>query len=56
MKKTTFKVLSLSFFGLLAFTVNSQTIKKCNNVQQFGKIIIPAQELTPSGHIRCYKF
>ncbi|MFN7013256.1 MAG: M43 family zinc metalloprotease, partial [Bacteroidia bacterium] len=56
MKKITINFLSLLAFSLtISIAYGQQPLKKEGNVQQFGrKIQLPSQELTPSGHIRCY--
>lgn len=55
MMKNTLSVLSLSIFTLISSNAISQTLKKDNGVQRFGKNLSESsQERTPSGHIRCY--
>lgn len=55
MMKNTLSVLSLSIFTLISSNAISQTLKKDNGVQRFGKNLSESsQERTPSGHIRCF--
>ncbi len=54
MKKTTIKGLLFSFMALSSIITYGQNQIKNSNLKQFGKTIVPSQELTPSGHIRCY--
>lgn len=54
MKKTTIKVLGLSLFGLFSNVMMAQNLQSHGSVQFGKKVNLPTQELTPSGHIRCY--
>lgn len=54
MKKTTTKILALSLFGLVSNAVMGQNLQQSGPVQFGKKVTLPTQELTPSGHIRCY--
>lgn len=54
MKKTTTKIFALSLFGLFSSVMIGQNLQHRGPVQFGKKIDLPAQELTPSGHIRCY--
>jgi len=54
MKKTTTKILALSLLGLVSNALIGQNLQQRGPVQFGKKINLPTQELTPSGHIRCY--
>lgn len=54
MKKTTTKIFALSLFGLFSSVMVGQNLQHRGPVQFGKKIDLPAQELTPSGHVRCY--